>query len=735
MISRSPIVIKKEFDEGFRAVSFNSPATEWVLDDIGVWIHSVVSSGVERSLLVAKISEQFNRLSTLEIESEIDSLCESGLLRSTQTPNDTDYQSGSLADGSIDVLRVFYRDSEIEALKDEYLLWVLWNLADVIYVVDSESDADIVICESNIPELNQSESLFLLWGDAGTPQDHEYADLVFTSKECTSWMHEKWFCLPSGALDGNIPNHQVIQSTQNIGVGIKRTAARLLRILTGEVASYYKEQIDLESIDSELISKPLLTIGMATFDDYDGVYFSITSLQIHHPEVFGSSEIIILDNNPTGNCSELLKSLARQNANIRYEPYVDKNSTAVRDILFKIAKGDWVMCMDCHVMYPSGVMSKLVDYIEHNSSSIDLLQGPLLSDAGIPHATHFEEVWADGMYGKWGWDSRAEDFDGQAFEIPMQGLGMFVSRKAAWPGINSRFKGFGGEEGYLHEKYRIAGGRSLCLPFLQWSHRFGRPSATPYVNRWEDRINNYLVGFDEVGLDIQGVDTHFESLIGKNNYAQAKKASQRLRASPVHELDHAVCINLDHQGHRWAEMVSRFQRVGIADKVKRVSAVSTPECHHIGCTLTHRRIIESAHKYGYESVLVFEDDALLLDGFSLFLTNSLEELSKVDWKIFYLGGAHPREEFQFKDGQKAIKEVTKYRLTCTHGVLYHNSVYDQILNDLPASEEGMADWVNQHYAIDQYLTTLDKRYISVPKLATQPQLLETEEEPYKHYYK
>ena len=30
------------------------------------------------------------------------------------------------------------------------------------------------------------------------------------------------------------------------------------------------------------MSKPLLTIGMSTYDDYDGVFFSIQSLRMYH---------------------------------------------------------------------------------------------------------------------------------------------------------------------------------------------------------------------------------------------------------------------------------------------------------------------------------------------------------------------------------------------------------------------------------------------------------------------
>ena len=74
--------------------------------------------------------------------------------------------------------------------------------------------------------------------------------------------------------------------------------------------------------------------------------------------------------------------------------------------------------------------------------------------------------------------------------------------------------GFGGEEGYIHEKFRQRGGRTLCLPFLRWMHRFNRPYGVPYSNTWEDRIRNYMIGSDELGLGTQQLEEHFRELLG-----------------------------------------------------------------------------------------------------------------------------------------------------------------------------------------------------------------------------
>jgi hypothetical protein len=119
------------------------------------------------------------------------------------------------------------------------------------------------------------------------------------------------------------------------------------------------------------------------------------------------------------------------------------------------------------------------------------------------------------MYGIWGTSSAGTDPDGMPFEITMQGLGLFACRRDAWPGFNPAFRGFGGEEGYIHEKFRQRGGRALCLPFLRWMHRFGRPMGVPYVNRWDDRIRNYFIGFRELGWGTGEIVTHFNAVLNE----------------------------------------------------------------------------------------------------------------------------------------------------------------------------------------------------------------------------
>jgi len=247
-----------------------------------------------------------------------------------------------------------------------------------------------------------------------------------------------------------------------------------------------------------------LTIGMTTYNDFDGVYFTVQALRLYQD--LRDTELLVVDNY---GCEET-KNFVEEWAKGRYVLAKEAVGTAVaKDLVFRLARGEAVLCCDSHVLFAPGAIARLKAYYREHPGCVDLLQGPLVYDDLQNISTHFEPVWRDHMWGTWATDPRGEDPQGDPFEIPMQGMGVFSCRKSAWPGFNPRFRGFGGEEGYLHEKIRRAGGRCLCLPWLRWVHRFGRPSGVPYPLTVEDKFRNYLIGHAELGLDLAPVFEHF----------------------------------------------------------------------------------------------------------------------------------------------------------------------------------------------------------------------------------
>ena len=252
---------------------------------------------------------------------------------------------------------------------------------------------------------------------------------------------------------------------------------------------------------------------MATFDDFDGVYFSIQALRMYHPEIINDIEILVVDNNPDGAHGREVRNFIGHTRNALYIPFKEYQSTIIRNKIFEFASSPFVVSVDCHVLFVPGSLKKLIDYYEQNPNTKDLLQGPLLYDDLKSVSSHFDPVWRSQMFGTWANDERANDPNSEPFEIPMQGLGAFSAKKENWLEFNPLFRGFGGEEGYIHEKYRQAGHRTLCLPFLRWVHRFGRPNGVKYPLTIENKIRNYFLGHLELNLDINPIINHFKEYV------------------------------------------------------------------------------------------------------------------------------------------------------------------------------------------------------------------------------
>lgn len=427
-----------------------------------------------------------------------------------------------------------------------------------------------------------------------------------------------------------------------------------------------------------------LTIGMATYDDYDGVYFSVQAIRLFHPEITELSEILIIDNNPGGPCAEALRALARSVPGCTYLANGTVSGTAVRDAIFQEAKTDYVLCIDSHVFVEAGRLQQLIDYFDSQSRAGDLLQGPLLADDLGSCFSHFEPLWRNGMHGVWSVDARAALPENEPFEIPMQGLGLFACRRRDWPGFNRRFSGFGGEEGYIHQKFRDRGGRTLCLPFLRWLHRFVRPMGTRYENKWEYRIRNYLIGFRELGLDCAEIDEHFASLLGRSIVDRVKSVIDLERDNPFDFFDAVYCVSPNTRPQQWQQVEKQFDEVGITFRVKRFSAMGEEDNRLICRALSHRAIVEQAREMNFDSVLVVDDDVVFCKYALRNLANALEELRQQDWHVCCLGGAERNRRHAGLDGCDYLERQPDW--VSTQAVAYSSRFYDRLLADMPARE-------------------------------------------------
>ncbi len=320
---------------------------------------------------------------------------------------------------------------------------------------------------------------------------------------------------------------------------------------------------------------PALTVGMATYDDFDGVWFTIQALRLYQD--LADVELVVVDNY---GC-ETTRDFVEHWTPARYVRSTDVQGTsAPRDLVFREATGDAVLCCDSHVLFTPGVIGRLKAYYAEHPKSSDLLQGPLVSDDLVTLSTHFRPEWRSQMWGTWDVDPRGVDPEGEPFDIPMQGLGAFSCRREAWLGFNPEFSGFGGEEGYIHEKFRQAGHRTLCLPWLRWNHRFGRPKGPTYRNTYDDRFRNYLIGHSELGLDLAPIVEHFSHTLPDDQLQRVLTAA----LWPDHVASNAVTEEQDSPdvggGLEGAYQAAAAQPSDINDHVPTLRALAA-QCAHV----------------------------------------------------------------------------------------------------------------------------------------------------------
>src|SRR4051812_44702951 len=104
----------------------------------------------------------------------------------------------------------------------------------------------------------------------------------------------------------------------------------------------------------------MMTIGMAVYNDYSGVYFTVQSLRLALLNPAFNYEIIIVDNFGCQRTRQFAN-----NIDCRYLLYTDVIGTAQpRNLIFQEARGDFVLCLDSHVLLAPGALERLYQYCQ-----------------------------------------------------------------------------------------------------------------------------------------------------------------------------------------------------------------------------------------------------------------------------------------------------------------------------------------------------------------------------------
>lgn len=140
-------------------------------------------------------------------------------------------------------------------------------------------------------------------------------------------------------------------------------------------------------------------------------------------------------------------------------------------------------------------------------------------------------------------------------------------------------------------------------------------------------------------------------------------------------FDAILCINLDRRQDRMREFCARWDEQRLPDLLGRVperfAAIDGQKCAAPtwwkqgggawGCYRSHLAVIEMALNAGWQSVLIFEDDAVPVHSNTAERIRAYMESLPTDWGMAYLGGQHLDKSTLMRVNDQVIKPVNVNR--------------------------------------------------------------------------
>jgi len=244
---------------------------------------------------------------------------------------------------------------------------------------------------------------------------------------------------------------------------------------------------------------------------------------MYHKEILNDIEFIIIDNNPTGDDSKRIQQfIASVSEPIQYIPFSEYKSVIVRNEIFKHANTPYVLSIDSHVLIEPHAIKQLINFYDSGKDYGNLLHGPIIYDDMIRIYSSLDLKWNNYIWGKWNREGKGLNPAGEPFEIQAMSVSLFSCRKDSWLGFHDKIRGWGGEEGHIHEMYRKYGRKVICLPFLRYLHRTIYENEPTYSKSLVDRFKNYIIGFIDLGLDTDPIFKEYITAISLKDMIRIK---------------------------------------------------------------------------------------------------------------------------------------------------------------------------------------------------------------------
>lgn len=185
----------------------------------------------------------------------------------------------------------------------------------------------------------------------------------------------------------------------------------------------------------------------------------------------------------------------------------------------------------------------------------------------------------------------------------------------------------------------------------------------------------------------------------------------------INDIKHAFYINLDHRTDRKEHIEKQLEHMGI--HAERFNAIKMQN-GAVGCSMSHLKILQDAHKNRLEHVLIMEDDITFLDP-ELFKTqfSKFLETHGNAWDVILLAGNNmpPYEQID----ATCIK-VSQCQTTT--GYLVNGHYIPKLMQNVKMGLTHLITKPNDHrlYAIDKFwfpLQNVDRWYLIIPPTIVQ----------------
>jgi hypothetical protein len=212
----------------------------------------------------------------------------------------------------------------------------------------------------------------------------------------------------------------------------------------------------------------------------------------------------------------------------------------------------------------------------------------------------------------------------------------------------------------------------------------------------------------------------------KEGFETIKKETEKVE--PL--IDSIIYINLDERKDRNKEILDEIKKVGLPkEKVHRLSAVKR-KWGALGCSLSHRAVMEFIIEKGWQRTLVLEDDA----GFEESRwTTGIKDINNMigssglkntdsKWDVIFLGGF-----VRDPNGPAKTEYPNLWRTkntSCTHAYIIRGDYAKKVLDHTDVAIQMMVKYPSnqKQYNLDNAWSQLmaeDKWYITLPTLAYQ----------------